>query len=438
MRDKITVTTAAKFAREAGARQRLWDVDLSGFYLRATGTGGGAWMAKYRAPDGRSREMTLGKYPAMVPREARESARDVINSASKGIDPLACKQAQQAEQRRQRQRTIRAYLDGSYGDYLAGRKSGHDTRLMLERHFSDWLDRPMTTLRHDEVTAWVRGGIGQGRAWATITRAWDALRALLNSAVDDELLDANPLTGFKISRHKPALTEDEHAGETRRALEAWEVDAFFIGLDAYQEEKRAERRNSRAHGKRYLADLDAVEYVDHVKPWLLLAFYTGFRPGDLFGLRWEHIGLPFGRSITKVVEKTAPQLPEPRSFPLSDPALGALVAWHRQQGKPSSGLVFPSVRTGRRMDKGSMQKPWSRVRRLGGLPDDLHLYALRHNFASRLITAGADLLTVSRLMAHTDIQTTIRHYGHLQPDRARDVVNVFAGMKAESARTGNA
>tara|TARA_Y100001001_G_scaffold154190_1_gene168659 strand:+ start:135 stop:407 length:273 start_codon:yes stop_codon:yes gene_type:complete len=90
------------------------------------------------------------------------------------------------------------------------------------------------------------------------------------------------------------------------------------------------------------------------------------------------------------------------------------------------------------MDKGSMQKPWSRVRRLGGLPDDLHLYALRHNFASRLITAGADLLTVSRLMAHTDIQTTIRHYGHLQPDRARDVVNVFAGMKAESARTGNA
>lgn len=40
--------------------------------------------------------------------------------------------------------------------------------------------------------------------------------------------------------------------------------------------------------------------------------------------------------------------------------------------------------------------------------------------------AGTDLLTVSRLMAHSDIQTTIEHYAHLAPDHKRDAVETFA------------
>lgn len=40
--------------------------------------------------------------------------------------------------------------------------------------------------------------------------------------------------------------------------------------------------------------------------------------------------------------------------------------------------------------------------------------------------AGADLLTVSKLMTHRDIQTTIKFYAHLRPDHARDIVELFA------------
>lgn len=440
MKDKITVTLAAKFTRDAMPKERLWDSELGGFYLRANGSGAGSWLVKYRAQDGRAREMTLGKYPAMTPKDARDIARDVINMASKGVDPLAEKQAIRAEQKRQRQRTVRAYLEGGYGDYLAGRKSGKETRLMLERHFADWLDRPMDSLRKEDLRGWLQGMKQAKKAWPTITRAWDALRALLNKAVEHELIDANPLAGFNMSKEKPAVAAGASPASTqnRRCLEPWEITALFAGLDAYQEERRAERRNSRVHGRAYLPDLDSVEYVDHVKPWVLLAYYTGFRPGDLFGLCWEHVGLSSGGvlritgSIHKVIEKTAHQVPDPRRFPLSDAALAVLKAWHREQGSPAKGLVFPSARTGRRMDKGAMQKPWARVRRLGGLPDDLHLYSLRHNFASQLVTAGTDLLTVSKLMAHTDIQTTIEHYAHLQPDRARDVVNQFASMGQEA------
>ncbi len=40
--------------------------------------------------------------------------------------------------------------------------------------------------------------------------------------------------------------------------------------------------------------------------------------------------------------------------------------------------------------------------------------------------AGVDLLTVSKLMAHSDIQTTIKYYAHLQPDHKRNAVQLFA------------
>ncbi|HSP31778.1 MAG TPA: tyrosine-type recombinase/integrase, partial [Halomonas sp.] len=56
------------------------------------------------------------------------------------------------------------------------------------------------------------------------------------------------------------------------------------------------------------------------------------------------------------------------------------------------------------------------------------LYSLRHNFASQLVLAGIDLLTVSKLMAHSDIQTTIQFYAHLRPDHTRDAVEAFANQ----------
>lgn len=425
MKTKITVTIATNFIEQNPKGARLWDTELSGFYLRSLGNGAGRWQIKYRAPDGRPREYTIGRFPVMTVKQARDIARDKINNAYLGNDPLADKERQKAEALRQRAQTVKAYLDGHYGAYLNRRKSGKETIQMIERAFADWMERPMPSLTRQDLVTWQNEREKAGAKFGTISREWDAIRAMLNHAAKTGVIEANPLKGLKPER--PALTEDElaEAGAARRYLSAEEVKAFFAGLDAYQEMIREQRRNSRAHGKPYLPDLDRVTYVDHVKPWLLLMFYTGFRPGDLFGLRWEHVNLNF-KTIRKVIEKTAHHKPEPQTFPLSDKAAEVLRVWHQQMDKPASGYVFPSPVTGKRMDKGAMQKPWQKVREAGGLPDELQLYTLRHHFASTLVMDGVDLLTVSRLMAHSDINTTIEHYGHLQPNRAREVVNAFA------------
>lgn len=266
-------------------------------------------------------------------------------------------------------------------------------------------------------------------AFTTLTRAYGALCTMLAHAAERHIIPAHPLE--KVKLQKPALNDDEMAeqADSRRYLEAWEVDALFAGLAAYQEEKREQRRQSRAHGKAYLPDLDNVAYVDHVAPWIQTMYFTGLRPGDLFGLRWEHVILEDDAKkskIRKVVEKTAHHRPEPMTFPLSTRIAGILRAWHQQQGKPARGLVFPSPRTGKRMTQTAMQKPWARIRQLSGLPENLVLYSLRHNFASQLVMEGNDLLTVAKLMAHSDIQTTIQHYAHLRPDHTHDAVEGFA------------
>ncbi|MGH8828758.1 MAG: tyrosine-type recombinase/integrase, partial [Jiangellaceae bacterium] len=66
---------------------------------------------------------------------------------------------------------------------------------------------------------------------------------------------------------------------------------------------------------------------------------------------------------------------------------------------------------------------WRRraTRQAAGLPD-VRLYDLRHFFASGLIAAGCDVVTVQRAFGHSTATTTLNTYSHLWPtakDRTR-------------------
>ena len=56
-----------------------------------------------------------------------------------------------------------------------------------------------------------------------------------------------------------------------------------------------------------------------------------------------------------------------------------------------------------------------------GLPLDLNVHGLRHTAASLMISGGADVATVSGLLGHSQVSTTLDIYTHAFDEKKRKV-----------------
>ncbi|GAB3100994.1 tyrosine-type recombinase/integrase [Aestuariicella hydrocarbonica] len=444
----ITNAKADKFASSAGTRSQLSCANISGFHL-VKNASSASWRYRYTDSSGVRKQITIGQYPAMLPQTAAAIAAEWN---SRGADPLGEKEKQRSQQLQQAQeagrRTLRNYLDGQYSRTLAtfGEKKARAYRSEILFSFETFLDRDMATLTRRDMGEWQtriekqkkrykpKNGSSPFYDHNTITRFFGLLRALLNQAVKDEVLEVNPIQGFALKPpvYNEAVEEKERRLEaTRRMLTPSEMTQLLIGLNMFGERKRAERRNSRAHGKAYLQELDSVEYPHWFVPFCRLSMSTGWRPGDIYALRWEEVDLRFSGKLRKYSEKskaTARRKGKAGTLmevPLSANTKQLLQAWKKQQDNPDTGLVFPSPVTGQMMATDAHYDPWSDTKKYGGLPEELHYYALRHHGISTMVAAGIPLLSVAKIIGHKSVELIERHYGHLCPDSAQEAMDVI-------------
>ena len=86
---------------------------------------------------------------------------------------------------------------------------------------------------------------------------------------------------------------------------------------------------------------------------------------------------------------------------------------------PLDGPLFIGVQ-GKRLNARMIQLAMEKVRQSLGLPPSATPHALRHSFATHLLTAGGDLRTIQELLGHASLAST-QHYTDVDTAYLMDV-----------------
>jgi integrase len=164
---------------------------------------------------------------------------------------------------------------------------------------------------------------------------------------------------------------------------------------------------------RYLS-IDEIERLsmvadDILRPLLTAALHTGLRRGELFALTWKDIDFKL-RIIRVLHTKNGDR----REIPMTDTLRETL---RRLPRRLDSEHIFPG-KTGHGLV--DIRKRFTRALQAAGI-EGFVFHDLRHTFASQLVMAGVDLMTVKEFLGHKDIKMTLR-YAHLAPDYKRSAI----------------
>jgi integrase len=198
----------------------------------------------------------------------------------------------------------------------------------------------------------------------------------------------------------------------------------------------------------------AKDHLPRFHAFLLTAFRTGLRQGELIALEWSAIDwrgkfIEVGRSYRKG-EFSTTKSGKVRRVDLSD-QLAAVLEEHRKQ------IAAEALEVGRSMPELVFPSEWWSPRNPSHIRRDLNFvlkkakmrrirfHDARHTFASLLLRKGESPVYVQHQLGHHDISMTVGTYGHLIPGENRQAVNRLddpdwkkkSRQKVSRAQTGN-
>jgi integrase len=367
--------------------QTIWDGSVSGFGARRQVTSIVSYFVAYRTTEGRKRTYTIGKHGSpWSPDTARREARRILGEVARGADPVADKIA--GRKAITVGELCRQYLtDVEAGRLLTRRKIAKKESTLISdrgriaRHIIPLLGRmPVKAVRRDDVETFmheVAAGITAGRE-KTKPRGLSIVRG-----------------GRGVAGRTVALLGAIFTYAVRQGIR---IDNPVHGVVKFAEGRRQRRLTNDEYRMLGMA-LSKADPEDIWKPaiaatWLMIV--TGWRRGEVLGLRWSEVDLP-RRTARLADTKTGASI-----RPLSEAACAVI------QSRPRIGnIVFPS--SSGDMPIVGYRKMWLRIAKLGDLPSDITPHVLRHSFASLAADLGFNEPTIASLLGHKTHSITSRY-----------------------------
>ena len=384
---------------EEGRHVQVFDTEVRGFSIRILASGNRCFSLDYRFA-GRQRRMTIGRWPEWTVTAARERARDLRRMIDEGGDPLGTR-GELREAPRFSDMIDRYLVE--HIPHLAKTNASDQQSMLTKLVKPHWGKKLVAEITPHDV-AKLLNIIAKGRARPSKEKPNNRAR--------------------KLQGAKPTPIRANRVGEVLRKMFTlaigwgWRTDNPASAFKKRLENERERFLSQEEIGK--LAEVLDAAMDQRAAGIIRLCMLTGSRVGEVRQARFEQFNLELG-SWSKPAATTKQR--KIHRVPIS--AEVAAIVRQRQLLVPKSNpWLFPGDTPGQPVKE--IRRFWINVQKDAKLPD-VRIHDLRHTFASLLVSGGASLEMIGKLLGHSQMQTTQR-YAHLMDSPLRAGVDAVASM----------
>jgi integrase len=382
-----------------GVSYQIFDTDVIGFAARVQASGARTFTIDYRHA-GRQRRMTIGRWPGWSVTAARERAKELRRAIDEGQDPLSVKDNLREAPR------VKDMIDRYIAEHLPklAKTNASDQVSMLKQMLEPvWGNRLVVEITKSDVARFL-DVVAEGRPRPSKQKPNNRAR--------------------KLQGHKPTPIRANRMGEVLRKMFTlaidwgWRSDNPAQGFHRRIEHAR-ERFLSPEELTRLAVVLDAAE-DQRAAAIIRMCMLTGARVGEVRCARFDQFNLDY--AIWSKPASTTKQRKIHR-VPVSQEVV-AIVRQRSLVVPRGNPWLFPGDSIGRPVRE--VRRFWARVQKEAEL-SDVRIHDLRHTFASLLVSGGASLEMIGKLLGHSQMQTTQR-YAHLMDSPLRAGVDTVASL----------
>lgn len=312
-------------------------------------------------------------------------------------------------------KTVRQYADGVFmptkeATFSENARSSY--RMFLDKHILPVLgDVLLVELSPAMIQKLLVDFQRAGYSHATAVKLYNILNGIFEMAFLDDSIPMNPMLKVK----RPAPRKDEQPQEESDKAYTVQELAYILSCAAQE-------------------PLQWQTYIS-------LAADTGLRRGECCGLQWSDIDFKAGTVTVRRnlqytaaagVYATSPKNGKVRVVDVGPETLALLKQLREKQSQACiSKWCFTQEGTAEPMHP---QSPTRFFKKFGQRYNvkDFHPHKLRHSSASISLTHGADIVSVSERLGHSDTAVTLRMYAHANEESIRRAGQIVRDVLKQS------